>query len=112
MVAAVGPDQKGYLFPVEGGQPRLIPGLASDELPVSWSADGRALLIYRLGELPAKVYRLELSNGQKSVLKGLLPSDSAGINVIGPIFATPDGKNFVYGYVRSLSDLYLVEGLK
>ncbi|MBZ5538829.1 MAG: hypothetical protein LAO31_23020, partial [Acidobacteriia bacterium] len=30
-VAAVGPDQKGYLFPIEGGQPRLIPGLAADE---------------------------------------------------------------------------------
>ncbi len=111
-VAAVGPDQKGYLFPIEGGQPRLIPALAADELPISWSADGRALLIYRLGELPAKVYRLELSNGQKSVLKELLPADSAGINVIGPIFVTPDGKNFIYGYIRSLSDLYLVEGLK
>ncbi len=111
-IAAVGPDQKGYFFPVEGGSPKPIPGLAADELPISWSADGRALFIYRLGELPAKVYRLDVNSGQETVLKVLLPSDPAGISVVGPIFVTPDGKTFVYGYVRSLSDLYLVEGLK
>jgi len=31
---------------------------------------------------------------------------------IGPIRITPDGKTYVYGFQRRLSDLYLVEGLK
>ena len=41
-----------------------------------------------------------------------MPSDPAGVNIILPILLTPDGKSYVYGYRRMLSDLYLVEGLK
>ena len=41
-----------------------------------------------------------------------MPSDPAGVEYLGPIFPTPDGKTYVYGYRRLLSDLYLVEGLK
>jgi hypothetical protein len=38
--------------------------------------------------------------------------DPAGVETIGPILLTPDGKTCVYGYQRTLSDLYLVEGLQ
>ena len=31
---------------------------------------------------------------------------------IAPIIPTPDGTSYVYGFQRTLSDLYLVEGLK
>jgi hypothetical protein len=41
-----------------------------------------------------------------------MPGDSAGVADVGPVFATPDGKTYVYTYARILSDLYLVEGLK
>jgi hypothetical protein len=41
-----------------------------------------------------------------------MPSDSAGVRSINPIVMTPDGKTYVYGYHRILSDLYVVEGLK
>ena len=112
MVAAIGPDQRGYLYPVEGGEPRLIPGLAAADSPIAWSADDRALYIYRYGELPAQIYRLEIETGQKKLWKRLMPSDAAGVNIILPVLVTPDGKSYVYGYRRILSDLYLVEGLK
>ncbi len=111
-VAGIGPDQKGYLYPVAGGEPGLIPGLASGEEPIRWSADGRSLYIYRPGELPAKIHRLDLATGQRTLFKQLMPSDPAGVNHIGPIVLTPDGKTYVYGYHRTLSDLYLAEGLK
>ena len=35
-----------------------------------------------------------------------------GITDIGPILITPDAKAYVYEYGRTLSDLYLVDGLK
>jgi hypothetical protein len=41
-----------------------------------------------------------------------MPSDPAGVERIGPIRMTPDGKTYVYGYHRTLADLYLVDGLK
>jgi hypothetical protein len=111
-VAGIGPDQKGYLYPVAGGEARLLPGFPVGQEPIAWSQDGRALYTYRPGELPAKVYRVDLATGQQTVWKELMPIDPAGIETIGPILITPDGKTYVYGYHRTLSDLYLVEGLK
>ncbi len=112
LVAAIGPDQRGYLYPVEGGEPRPIPGFAAADRPIGWSADGHTLYIYRYGEFPAQVYRLEVETGQKKLWKQLMPSDPAGVSIISPILVTPDGKSYVYGHRRILSDLYLVEGLK
>jgi dipeptidyl aminopeptidase/acylaminoacyl peptidase len=112
VVAGLGPDQKGYLYPVAGGDARPIAGLEQGEEPINWSADGRALYIYQPGELPAKVFRLDLATGKKELWKELMPSDHAGVALIGPILMSSDGKSYVYGYHRALSDLYLVEGLK
>jgi hypothetical protein len=39
-------------------------------------------------------------------------ADAAGITDVGPILITPDGKSYVYEYGRTLSDPYLVEGIK
>jgi serine/threonine protein kinase/dipeptidyl aminopeptidase/acylaminoacyl peptidase len=111
-VAGVGPDQKGYLYPVGGGDPRPVNGLEAGEQPVTWSADGKSLYIYQPGELPAKVYSLDLQSGKRTLWKQLMPSDPAGVENIGPILLTPDAKTCVYGYHRMLADLYLVEGLK
>src|ERR1700733_10440399 len=111
-VAAVGPDEKGYLFPVAKGDPRPIPGLLPGEAPVAWSADGRSLYIYRGGELPAKIFRLDISSGSRTLWKQLMPPDPAGVEYVGPILPSPDGSAYAYGYRRLLSDLYLVEGLK
>jgi len=111
-IAAIGPDQKGYLYPVAGGEPKLVAGISQGEQPITWSADGRSLYIYQPGELPARVYRLDVQSGQRTLWKELMPSDPAGVENIGPIYMTPDAKSCVFGYHRMLADLYLVEGLK
>jgi eukaryotic-like serine/threonine-protein kinase len=110
--ASVGPDHKVYLYPVAGGEPVLVPGAAPDEAPTGFSADGRFLYIFRFGEIPARVFQLELSTGKRTLWKELVPADAAGIDTIRGITITPDAKAYVYGYIRTLSDLYLVEGLK
>ncbi|MGA8764855.1 MAG: protein kinase [Candidatus Sulfotelmatobacter sp.] len=111
-VAAIGPDEKGYLFPVPSGDPQPIKGLQPGEVPVKWTADGRFLYVYRGGDLPSKVYRLEVANGNRTLWKELMPPDPSGVEFVGPVLPTPDGKSYVYGYRRLLSDLYLVEGLR
>jgi serine/threonine protein kinase/DNA-binding beta-propeller fold protein YncE len=111
-VAGIGPDQKGYLYPIAGGEPRLIPGLNPGEQPITFNTDTTALYIYQPGELPAQVYHLDIKTGQRTLWKQLMPSDPAGVETIGPIIMTPDAKTCVFGYHRMLADLYLVEGLK
>jgi len=111
-VAAIGPDDKGYLFPIPSGDPQLIKGLQPGEVPVAWTTDGHSLYVYRGGDLPSKVYRLEVATGNRTLWKELMPPDPSGVEFVGPVLPTPDGKSYVYGYRRLLSDLYLVEGLK
>jgi len=111
-VAGIGPDQHGYLYPIGGGEPQPIRGLPTGEEPIAWSGDGRFLYTYRPGELPTQVSKLDTSTGQRTPFRQIIPSDLAGVETIGPILLTPDGKTCVYGYHRTLSDLYLVEGQK
>ena len=111
-VAAIGPDHKGYMYPVSGGEAKPIPGFNPGELPITWSADNRSLYVYQPGEMPARVDRLDLQTGQRTLWKQLMPTDPAGVETIGPILMTPDAQTCVFGYHRMLADLYLVEGLK
>ncbi|HLV87136.1 MAG TPA: WD40 repeat domain-containing serine/threonine protein kinase [Candidatus Sulfotelmatobacter sp.] len=111
-IAAIGPDKRGYLYPTSAGDPKLIPGLNPGEQPITFTSDGHGLFIYQPGELPARVYRLDIQSGQRTLWKELMPYDPAGVENIGPILMTPDAKSCVFGYHRMLADLYLVEGLK
>ena len=111
-VAAIGPDQHTYLYPVSGGDAHLIPGVNPGEQPITWSSDGQSLYVYQPGELPAHVFRVDVHSGQRTLWKDLMPTDPAGVENIGPILLTPDAKTCVFGYHRNLADLYLVEGLK
>ena len=111
-VAGIGPDQTGYLYPVNGGEPKPIGGLNPGEQPITWNSDGKSIYVYQPGELPTRVFQLDLASGKRTLWRQLMPSDPAGVENIGPILLTPDAKTCVYGYHRMLADLYLVEGLK
>ncbi|MBI3664907.1 MAG: serine/threonine-protein kinase [Acidobacteria bacterium] len=105
-------DGRYSLYPVEGGEPRAIPGLAPEDVPFQWGADDRSLYVSQRGKLPTSVYRLDLSTGRKELWKQFMPGDPAGMDGISSPLMTSDGKAYVYGYYRALSKLYLVEGLK
>jgi len=111
-VADIGPDDKGYLYPVDGGEPKRIPGVEEGDKIISFSPDGSAVFAYKYRDLPAQIYRVEIASGKRTLWKQLTPSDSSGIDHIAPVVMSRDGKTFVYGFARYLSDLYLVSGLK
>jgi Tol biopolymer transport system component len=111
-VVGIGPDQKGYLYPIAGGDPKAVNGMEPGDIPINFSTDGHSIYLYRTGEVPAKVYRVELATGKKTVWKQIAPLDPTGVSTIGPILMTPDGQTYVYGFHRTVGDLYLVEGLK
>ena len=111
LVAAIGPQHSGALFPVEGGEARPIPGLQSGEFPLRFSPDGGALYVWKRGDVPARVTRVDLGSGKREVWKDLMPADPAGIERISNLLVTPDAKGYAYCYARLLSDLFVVEGL-
>jgi eukaryotic-like serine/threonine-protein kinase len=111
-VAFIGPDQIPALLPVDGGDPQVILTLVVGDAPIGWSNDGHSLFVYRLGEVPAKVDKLDLATGRRQPWKQLVPPDVSGVTDISAILITPDGNNYVYEYGRTLSDLYLVNDVK
>ncbi len=111
-VAGLGSDQKMYLYPTAGGEPRPVPSVEIGERPVGWTSDDRSLFVYRYAEMPARVFQLDLATGKRSLWKQILPPDAAGVDHIGGIILSADQKSYVYSYYPNLSNLYLVEGAK
>jgi eukaryotic-like serine/threonine-protein kinase len=110
-VAAIGPDHKGVLFPMDGGPARPIAGLVNGEFPLRFSPDGKSLFVWKR-DLPARVYSIDLETGRHELWKELMPLDPSGVERISNVVVTPDGKSYAYTYSRLLSDLFVVEGLK
>ncbi|HEY3123120.1 MAG TPA: hypothetical protein VGK70_03565 [Thermoanaerobaculia bacterium] len=112
-VAARAPEQKPALYPLEAGPPRPIEGLEPSDGPLRWSADGKFLFVSPLGRgLPARVYRVEIPSGRRELWKEFTPHDPTGLINLYAAAIIPDGKTLVFGYHHTLSDLYVVEGLK
>jgi eukaryotic-like serine/threonine-protein kinase len=106
-------DEKEALavYPLNGGEPRRVPGLEEDDRVIRWGPDGRSLYVYRPRERPLKLFKLNIATGQKEPGKEIVPADLAGIRGPVNVLITPDGRGYIYAFTRSLTDLYLVTGL-
>jgi hypothetical protein len=103
---------RAVLIRIDGGAARPIAGVSPGEVPTRWSADGRFLYVYSRGELPARMYRVDMTTGRRELWKEIGPSDTAGVTGVAHVILTPDGASYVYNYARTLSDLYLVDGVR
>ncbi len=111
-VATIGPDGLVTLYPVDPGPPRPVPGAEPGDLPAQFSDNGRALYLFRRGEWPAPVYRVDLHSGRKELVVNIQPAEPAGsTGIVGRFRITPDGQWYAYSYDRSITELFLVRGL-
>lgn len=78
---------------------------------IRWTDDGENLFIWRRGDVPAIVYKYNLASGKKEEWLKLSPKDTTGVSRTNAVRLTPDGKTYVYSYVRESSDLFLMEDL-
>jgi dipeptidyl aminopeptidase/acylaminoacyl peptidase len=101
------------LYPLDGGAPRAIPGLQSGEA-VEWTSDPNFLYVIQRSKSRAsiKVFRMNLLSGDRKFFKEITVPDGAGFCEMTRILFSPDGRAYAYGYVRLLSDLYMVKGLE
>jgi hypothetical protein len=110
-VACQGPDRRLKIYPVDGGEPKLLPGVLPNERMIRWSEDGAAAYVFGRGELPAKIFKIDLATGERTLWKELAPPDPTGVEGITSIRMTPVGDAYGYSYAQRLNDLYVVEGL-
>jgi len=114
-VVARGPEGRFYVYPVDGGDPVPIAGITQDaDSVVGWGSGDRSIYVRRGSStlLPARIVRIDLATGREEKWRDLLPADATGLNGIFGVKVTPDGARYAYSYYRSLSSLYLAEGLK
>ena len=97
---------------MDGGAAKPVPGSEPGDRPVAWSADGSALWVFRRGQVPARIDRLEIATGRRQEWKKLIPPDPSGVVSIADLRITPSGDSYFYSYRRILSELYVAVGLR
>jgi len=111
-VVVSGPDRRVYLYPLAGGEPRALDGLKDIHRPARFSPDGKYLYLQEEQTIPLRVDRYEMATGKLEPWKELVVADAAGLNSISRFVVTPDGRTYAYSYLRVLSYLQLVDGLR
>lgn len=96
--------QNGSARPLSPGEP----GLGA----LRFVADGRSLILMRVGTPPGALLRCDATDGATTLLHELSPPDLAGVTLIASAVATPDQRAYAYTFIRQMSELYLIQGLK
>jgi len=113
LVAVVGPDGTRGVWPLDGGGFRAIPELDRKYGVAGWTPDGTAVyaVTNHLGEKTAKVSRVNITTGKMDFWKELGDGLPTGATAGGPLFSA-DGNAYAYDYDQTLSEAYVVRGLK
>jgi hypothetical protein len=110
-VAANGPNGLA-IYPVAGGKPTTVPGAQADDAALTWSREGSRLYVQETRFQPqARVSLLDVRTGGRKLWRTLAPRDLAGVEFCNALVA-PDSESYAYYCRRTLSDLYVVEGLE
>jgi len=100
------------LVSAEGGEPQPVRGSQSGDVPLRWAKKGNVLFIGNRGETGCPVSHLDIQTGSRTAWKTFSPSDVAGVVGVACPRISADEQHYVFGYIRNLSDLFLVEHLK
>lgn len=112
LIAASGMEIGGpRLYPIDGGASSAIPGLLPRE-DFAWTSDPNFLYVYQQAKSSIRVFRLNIVTGQRTPFKEIAVPDGPGECEASHILFSSDGRAYAFGYLRMLSDLYLVTGLK
>jgi Tol biopolymer transport system component len=107
---AVEDDGRAQIYPLDGGPPRPIPGNQPGEWGAGWSADGRYLFVND-NQPENRVWRVDLELNRREPWLAAPPDRPAGSGSWYAVVAG-DGKSYVYSYSQTISELFVVEGIK
>ena len=91
--------------------PTPIEGLGA-AAPLGWDAASQRLFVAVHDGASARIDSLDPLSGQHKLLFRLAPKDPVGVSALGRILVTPDGRAWAYGFLRRLSELYVVEPVR
>ena len=114
LLAAIDSAGDYVLRAVDGGETRPIRGVRPEDDLIQWSSDGRYLYVRSPGGSSLEFFRVNLATGRREPWNSTGAADPVGLIGIqsAAVHMTPDGKSYAYSYWKTLTELYLVEGLK
>jgi Tol biopolymer transport system component len=113
--AVIVKNEKGQLarYSVKGGAPTAVGGALPRDEPLAWSPDGESIWVLNKDTKPAKIFRIELRSGRRSLWRDVPYPDPAAIDFESlRVVMSADGTKFVYGYQKHQSGLYVATGLR
>jgi sugar lactone lactonase YvrE len=90
------------LYPIEEGASVPEPASGKNEEVICFAPNGRSLFVR--STVDGSLVRVDLASGKRELVKEF-PGSSA-------LWVTPDGRGYVYEIGQSLSNLWLIDGLK
>ncbi|MGA7568161.1 MAG: protein kinase [Terriglobales bacterium] len=112
--AVLGADGKWGIWPLNGSGLRLIPGLNSNYRVSGWSADGSSVFVTPIEQRDktGRVYRVNTVTGKMELSKTFGESLGAGMVSIGGSYLPAADGAYGYRYMQTLSQVYVVRGMK
>ena len=102
------------MFPLDGSGFRPIEGLQLGFTPVGWTPDGASLYVMQFSgdRRRRKLFRMNLATGKMDLWKTLGEGINSGVTSVGGAMFAKDANAYAYIWVQTLSQAYLVRGLK
>jgi hypothetical protein len=110
--ACARPQREAFFYPLDGGAPRPIRGFVPGDAMLQWSADGRYLLVSEPYSLPARVMKIDVTTGERTLWRELAPANLTGVTGTIVPAITPSLDAWAYSLLRHVNDLYVVDGLR
>ncbi len=111
--AVLSRDGNWGVWPLDGSGLRLIPGLGSKYHVSGWAPDGKSVYVQSSRpEQLAKVFKVDVTTGKVEPWRTFGAGVGAGVSETGAPISSADGNAYAYVYTQSLSNAYVVTGLK
>lgn len=109
-----GHDDSGaaLVFDRETQKVQPIPGVGPQDRLEKWTEDGQGLLVSAETLREAKMYRLDVASGKRTLLQTVEPVEKAGSVEWVWLSYSEATKTYAYSTIRVLSVLYVVQGLE
>ena len=113
-VAVRAADGKRGIWSLEKGEFRALPGLESKDGVIGWTPDGESVYVapFIRGAKAVQVSRANIQTGKMEPWKSFGAEMGAQGAELAPPNLSIDGTAYAYIYVRTLSEAYVVTGLK
>jgi Tol biopolymer transport system component/tRNA A-37 threonylcarbamoyl transferase component Bud32 len=113
-VAVRGPDGKRGIWSLEKGEFHPIPGFPSNYYIIAWTPDGQSVYVVPIQRAAksSKVSRVNIQTGKMEPWKTFGEEVGGRVTSVAPPHLSRDGNGYAYLYVQTLSEAYVVTGLK